>query len=209
MTEEITEEVTEKKNPQQEIDDNIAAEKISIKSKLDMMSVRYSPNAGINRLRDQLKEALKVPEEPEVPAEVLASVQGITELPPGTSGELLSAAQYLGREANKLHRVIVTCMNPNKKEWAGEYFDVGNSADTPKRKYVLFESEYHVPNIILDYIREKKFQIFVKGIDNKGREIKRSKLVREYTVVDLPPLTLEELKDLQHVQAMRGGQEAA
>ena len=192
-----------------EIKNNEKAEKISIKAKLDFMDITYSQNAGINRLREQLREATSVPEIPDTPEEVAKAAIGQLELPEGTYGELLTAGQYQSREANKLSRVIISCLNPNKRDWSGEYFDVGNSSDPAKRKYILFDVEYHVPKIILEYIKEKKCQIFIKGLDNKGREIKVSKLIPEYNIVNLLPLTVAELKELSEKQILRDNQEIA
>lgn len=181
------------------------AEIENIRSRLNLMQVRFSPKAGVERLREQLKEALGTPEEV---SDIAERAETLTDANTGFYGEALTSDQYKSREANSLKRVIVSCLNPNKKRLQGDYFDVGNSVDAPKRKYVLFDTEYHVPNIILDFIKEKKCQIFIKGTDEKGREIQKSKEIYEYNVVDLEPLTKEELDKLRTVQAMRNAEAA-
>lgn len=185
------------------------AEKQSLRDQLDLMGITYSGNAGVERLRTQLNEALAVPEEAKMPEEIVLEAQGLTDaMPAGAHGELLTGQQYLDRQARELKRVVVNCNNPMKENWPGELFDVGNSTDVAKRKYVPYGVEYHVPNMILEHIREKKCQVFVKRLDNKGREVMKGKLIQEYNITDLPPLTVEEREKLALTQAMREGRAA-
>lgn len=85
-------------------------------------------------------------------------------------------------EALKLIRCRVTCMDSAKKEWNGEIITVSNSVVGTVRKYVPYNSDapYHLEQIIISALREKKMQVFVNkpgkyGVPNK--ESKQSMLI--------------------------------
>lgn len=105
-------------------------------------------------------------------------------------------------EARKLVRVRITCHNPNKAELEAEYFTFGNDYVSITR-LVPFETEWHVEQALLDMIREKKYQHFYSKKNGPGMpETREAKLVREYAIEILPPLTPEELADLRSQQAI-------
>ncbi len=113
----------------------------------------------------------------------------------------------LRKEASALVRVRVTCMNPNKKEWKGEIFTASNSIVGTFRKYVQFNTEdgWHVPQIILNMIKARQFQTFYTIKNERGVAVRKGKLVPEFAVEVLPPLTEEELLELSRRQALAGG----
>ena len=51
-------------------------------------------------------------------------------------------------------------------------------------------------------IKDRKCQIFVSETDKRGRTTKRPKLINEFSVTVLDPLTAAELKELAERQAM-------
>ena len=99
-------------------------------------------------------------------------------------------------------------MNPAKAEWDGEIFVAGNSLIGSIKKFVPFNADdgWHVPNIILQMLRERQCQIFVTEKDSRGNKIRKGKLIREFAIEVLEPLTEEELHDLAQRQAMAKGQ---
>jgi hypothetical protein len=50
--------------------------------------------------------------------------------------------------------------------------------------------------------------VFVTERDDRGRQLRRGKLINEFNIAVLEPLTKEELKDLAQRQAMAKGQAA-
>lgn len=110
------------------------------------------------------------------------------------------------KEATKLVRIRVTCMNPAKKEWEGEIFTVGNSVIGTHKRFVPFNADegWHVPQIMLDMIKNRECQVFITEKSKHGVSVRRGKLIKEFAVEVLPPLTEEELKDLAQRQAMAG-----
>ena len=95
-------------------------------------------------------------------------------------------------------------MNPAKKEWEGEIFTVGNAVVGSVKKYVPFNADegWHVPYIIYEALRERQCQIFVSSKTKNGVTMRQGKMIKEYAIEVLPPLTEEELKDLAQRQAM-------
>ena len=115
------------------------------------------------------------------------------------------------KEALRLERVVVTCMNPQKATMFGEIFSVGNRNLGMVKKYVPFgvESGWHVPHIIVKMIRNKKYMAHGERKNPKtGRMEQYTRQVPEFSVMVLPPLTPEELHALKQRQLMAKGQDA-
>lgn len=201
-----------------------------LKERADFMGVRYHPNIGLETLRAKVDAALNSEAEPEPEVPVAAPVVAEAPAPvaapapvsvtaPAPASVAVAAVSVaavaepetptqkrirLKREASKLVRIRMTCMNPAKKEWAGEIFTVGNALIGTIKKFVPFNNEegYHVPQIMLDMIQDRKCQIFVAGKSKNGIGMRTSKLIKEFAVEVLPPLTTEELHELAQRQAM-------
>lgn len=111
----------------------------------------------------------------------------------------------LQKEANKLVRVKITCMNPAKKEWKGEIFSVTNSIIGTVKKFIPYNTEaadaYHVPQVLLNAIEQREYQAFstvrVKGVDTK-----KPRQVKEFAIEKLPPLSQQEIDAIAKKQIM-------
>jgi hypothetical protein len=175
-----------------------------LKQRADLMGIAYHPSISLDKLKARINAKLNDEPLPLETNEEEATVTTITErtlqFKPETKVEKM---ERLRLEAARLVRIRVTCMNPNKKDWDGDVFTVSNSFVGTFRKYVPFNAEegWHVPNIIYEYIKDKNFvHHYVEKKD--GKEINRHKLVKEFAVEVLDPLTDEELKELAQRQAM-------
>lgn len=191
----------------------------SLKARAKTMGISFSGNIGEEALAKKIADALaaedtvapdtqeseETPAEPEV-NETPASVEG--EEPKEES--LGQKKARLRREQTKMVRIRISCHNPNKKEWSGEIFTVSNGIVGTVRKYVPFDNDegWHVPEIMYQLIKERQCQIMVNKREN-GRTRKEAKLIREFSVEVLPPLTESELKSLAQRQAMANGTEEA
>lgn len=175
-----------------------------LKKRADLLGIEYHPKISVDKLRARIKAQLSDEAYVDVPDddEVIAATSAKRELKfkPETQAEI---AERLRKEAQRLVRVRITCMNPNKKDWDGEIFTVSNSVVGTLRKYVPFNAEdgWHIPSMMLDFLRDKQFvQHYVEK--KNGQEINRHKLVKEFAIEVLEPLTEEELKELAQRQAM-------
>jgi hypothetical protein len=113
------------------------------------------------------------------------------------------------KSAGRLIRCRIQCMNPAKKDWPGEIFSVGSAKLGTFKKFVPFNSPepYHLPQIIYDMLVEKKCTVFYTERDERGNKIRKGRLVNEFAIEVLPPLTKNELSDLARTQALRAGQQ--
>ena len=95
-------------------------------------------------------------------------------------------------------------MNPNKKEWEGEIITAGNAGVGTFKKYIPFNADegWHVPNIIYQVLKGRECQVFSTVTGPRGNKFRKGKLIKEFAIEVLPPLTEDELKDLAQRQAM-------
>lgn len=157
-----------------------------LKTRASLLGIKYHPNISVDKLREKI-DALDATQDVGIKA---------------SSEEDKRAA--LIREANKLVRVRITCMNPAKKEWEGEIITVSNSVIGTIRKYIPFNADdgWHVPQAILNMLNERMCQVFNSVPDSKGNMVRKGKLVKEFSIEVLPDLTSSELHDLAQRQSM-------
>lgn len=109
------------------------------------------------------------------------------------------------RNANKLVHCIITCLNPLKSKLQGEIFSVRNAQTPEIKKMIPYGVPYHVPQIILNVIKEKKFQLFVRDERSGMKDVSnKTKLVPEYNITYLNPLTKDELEGIKKRQLAEG-----
>lgn len=171
----------------------------TLKARADMMGVRYHPSISAEKLAEKINAKMNDQPDPTEEAAAPELIESVVKAE--TDAE---KRNRLKREANTLVRVRITCMNPLKKEYQGEVFTAGNSVVGSFKKYVPFGVEWHVPRIIYKMLKARQFQTFTNDRTKNGVTVKKGKIVNEFSIELLDPLTPEELKDLAHVQAMAG-----
>ena len=165
----------------------------SLKERADLLGLSYHPSIGLDKLRDKVANAIAGVKEEADPVVKEVVVE--------------SEATIRNKQRNdalELVRIRVSCMNPNKKEWEGEIFSVGNGLIGSQKKFVPFNNEegWHVPRCIYDMVVSRECQIFVSHKDARGNMTRKPKLIKEFAVEVLPNLTTEELEELARRQAM-------
>ena len=157
-----------------------------LKTRASLLGVKYHPNISADKLREKI--------------DALDSTQDVVIKVLSEEDKRVA----LIREANKLVRVRITCMNPAKKEWEGEIITVSNSVIGTIRKYIPFNADdgWHVPQAILNMLNERMCQVFNSVPDGKGNMVRKGKLVKEFSIEVLPDLTPSELYDLAQRQSM-------
>jgi len=165
----------------------------SLKERATKMGITFHPKIGLEKLRGKVTQVIN--------SEAAKAKAKVTPIKEETKGQRINR---LRKEASALVRIRVTCMNPNKKNHEGEVFTVSNSVVGTHRKYVPFNAEngWHVPKMLLGVIQERQCQIFVKAKDFRGRDVAKGKLIKEFAVEILDPLTMDELEDLKTQQAL-------
>ena len=106
-------------------------------------------------------------------------------------------------EAMRLVRCIITSNNKNKTDYSGEIFSVQNAVLPEVKKFVPFGVVTHVPQILLNSIKEKKCQIFKKTKVN-GNTITTPHMINEYNIDVLPPISASELAAIKQKQLAEG-----
>jgi hypothetical protein len=168
----------------------------ALKARADLLGLTYHPSIGLEKLRAKVLAAQQGEDEgQQTKEEPVAKPEGETEA---------QKRSRLKRQASELVRIRVTCMNPAKQEWEGEIFTVGNSLVGSFKKYVPFNADegWHVPRIMYEQIKERQCQVFTTVTDSRGNKVRRGKLIREFAVELLAPLTKEELAEMARRQAM-------
>jgi hypothetical protein len=186
-----------------------------LKQRADIMGIKYNPRIGVDTLRARIQakidgdpsvddeDAAAEEQETIATSEIVAGLNTFTPLQKPTPAQLKAKRK---QDALRMQRVRITCMNPAKRAWMGEIFSVGNSEIGMIKKYVPFNAEqgWHVPTIMLGMIKDRKYLTHYEvKIGNK--KIKRTKLVPEFAVEILPPLTSKELQELKQRQLMAQG----
>jgi hypothetical protein len=166
-----------------------------LKERAAILGIQYHPSIGVDKLREKVAAALKDP------AELEESVEQATQ--EVQESEAQANARYR-KEASVLIRVRLTCMNPAKQSWEGEIFTVSNSVIGTMKKFIPFHAEegWHIPQALLNIIQERVYQAPYTERGTKGQELRRFKLVKEFSIEILPNLTASELKDLANQQAI-------
>ena len=164
----------------------------TLKARADLMGISYHPSIGVEKLREKVNGAITSKEEPPEPVAV-----------PLVESEAMLRSR-LRSEALDLVRVRVACMNPNKKEWEGELLTVGSSTTGTISKFVPFNNEegWHIPRMLYNFMLERQCPVYVTVKDSRGNAVRKSKLIKEYVLEVLPPLTSVEMQELAQRQAM-------
>ena len=169
------------------------SERDSLKALADQQGLTYKENIPTDRLR----------------ALVYGAADDVNEPVAVVEESLADKRLRIRNAALKLIRVNITCMNPAKAAYTGELFTIGNSIIPTITKMVPFGTPegYHIPQILLDHIKEKEFQTFIPKKGKNGIDTVTSKCIREYAVEILSPLTPTEIQEIAKLQAMKSNQD--
>ncbi len=187
-----------------------------LKERATQLGLKFGPNIGVDLLRARVNAVLNgddledEDEEVEIEEEeeetVLANVPKLNKKLAESFGETLNEKRSrLRKEAFKLIRVRIQCMNPLKKALQGEIFTVSNSVVGTYRKFVPYNVEsddgWLVPQIMLSMLRERQFN-HIRYERKNGINIPKANLVKEFAIEVLPQLTKKELEELARRQAL-------
>lgn len=178
-----------------------ADEKTLLKQRATMMGITFSNNISVEALRAKIEAKMAEPTEA-APAPALVAPGEVAPVRQKTKREELLA------DAMKLVRLRITNLDPKKKDLPGEIFTVANRYIGTVRKYVPFgevtDNGWHVPNIIYQMMKEKKF-LNIRTTRRNGKEFVEKTWAQEFALEVLPQLTREELAKLAAGQAAAGG----
>lgn len=167
-----------------------------LKAKAKQIGLVHGANIGEETLSKKIEEFMSsgtnplVENAPDAPSSVKSDA------------ELRAEAR---KKANKLHRVNVIPMGPLAQQLEGEIYAAGNSYIGTIKKFIPYNTEngFHVPEIILDVIRERKYIHHYTVKDAQGNEVNKHKMLPAFNIVTLEPLTDAQLKELGKQQRAR------
>lgn len=192
-----------------------------LKQRAKVMGVQHSPNIGVEALKKKIEAKLEGenPSDPVMAATVAAGAAPA----PAVKADKITPAIALAMTDEEVralsptkmkqalrHRIhaeemkLVRCQiynnNPSKSDLGGEIISVGNKYLGNVKKFIPFgeatEPGYHIPNILYKNLLRRKYQQVKSVKQNDGTEKVSTRMVPEYTVVVLDPLTEDELKEL-------------
>ena len=169
----------------------------ALKARANLLGVKFHPSISLEKLREKVNAA--------VTSDGAATSEEEAKDPAEPKQETIGEKRKrLKTEALKLVRIRLTCLNPAKKEWEGEIITVGNSLIGTVKKFVPFNADdgWHVPHVIYQQLQERQCQVFYTATDARGNKVRKGKLIKEFAIEVLPPLTKEELDELARRQAM-------
>lgn len=157
------------------------------------LGVPFSPNIGVDTLRERVANAMQPK------AGDIKPVLGMSAKVAANSTRMAMV-----KEAKKLVRIRIMNMNQSKKDWKGEIFTVSNSVVGTIKRFVPYDVEWHCEEFILKQIKARQMSRFYTVKTDKGMKVRKYRLVPEFSVEVLPDLTVAEVKALADDQTKRG-----
>ena len=126
-------------------------------------------------------------------------------------GNNVAANQF--KDMRALVRIQINVLNPAKQNWTGEIFTVGNDVIPHMTRFIPYNAVngiWHVERMFVEMLKSRKYQRMVEHSGSRndpskyGVDYHRNQLVPEYSIIELPPLTEQELQDLGANQAANG-----
>lgn len=174
-----------------------------LKEQADTLGLTYSNNIGVDALRKKVEAKLNGDPDENANSKPRAKVEETDQ------ERTMRIRNELQANELKLLRCRITCLNPAKAELKGEFISVGNKYIGTIRKFVPFGEAgeaYHLPKILVDDLRSREFNQVKTSRNAKGQLEIHQRLVKEYSIVELEPLTEKELAELARMQAAKEGQ---
>ena len=190
-----------------------------LKIQAAQLGISYQGNVGVETLKARIKAKLESTEGAEGADESEGEGEEQPTSPEATTASVtkkLTRAEQeqkfrddQARDELKLIRVRIACLNPAKANLRGEIITVANKYVGTVRKFIPFgedaDAGYHVPAILLRELKNRKFNSVKTSKGDKGQMVVQQRLVPEFAIEELEPLTQEELDKLAAVQMASQG----
>lgn len=213
MSEENETQIVDTTNTMNQPDENIVApadELSMLKDRARLMGIPFGGNIGVDALKKKINDRLNGVPSDEKPQEGPAqAVAGSSLAQPPVVKTRAQIEQELRDSQQAEHLALVRCriynLNPAKADLPGEIITVANRYVGTVRKFIPFgeatDNGYHIPRILFEDLKSRQFQHIQTKRNSKGQIEIKTRLVPEYNLVELPPLTQAELHELALRQA--------
>lgn len=194
-------------NTQTHIDDEAPVQMTELdllKQQARMMGIEFSNNIGVETLRKKIEERTA--------EDAASSTVQEPEPQPEQPVRKKSLRDEIYEREMKLVRVRITNMDPMKAKRPGDYFTVANKYLGTVRKFIPYgeqtDNGFHIPHCLYQMLKDRKFaQVQIKKNPDTGHESVTTRMVREFAIELLDPLTPEEIKRLANAQLASGSLE--
>ena len=179
---------------QNEVTTEASEELKLLQGRAKLAGIKFHPNTGLEKLRSLVNAGLDKPK--------VVAPQEAKQLSPADMLRLRD--ERIRKDATRLIRVTYTNMNPNKSKHKGEVFTAGNSVTGTVRKMIPFHTgePWHIPQIIINMMKERTYTQWYDTKDEKGRAIKKSRQAKEFSIQEIAAITPKELTELASQQAL-------
>lgn len=200
--------MTDETNDQKATNDRLA----TLKERATQLGIQYHPSIGVEALAAKvnaklLDDANMAQEQAKAELEEDEPVEQV----PLKEMSAASRRAFLGKERQKQHdeqmkliRVRITCMNPAKKDLNGEIITFSNNILGSVKMFVPFgevtDNGWHIPQCIYQLLKDRKFNSIRSKTGANGLPTVDSRLVPEFSIEVMDPLTKEEIEVLAKVQ---------
>ena len=159
-------------------------------ARAQLMGLTIHPNAKNDTIAAKIAAALAYKPDPETDKQETAPKPDVV-----ADGEPKAKEVH---PAKRLHRVLVSCNDPQKADQTGDILSVSNGDVGNIRFYVHFNKPWHVPHIVLETMKESK--LFLHSSRKDGREIITREVPR-YNIQYLEPLDDKQRERIAAKQA--------
>lgn len=215
MTDKNTPENVEEQAPQEVVETSLnpAEELVLLKERARQMGIPFSGNIGIDSLRKRIENKLTGNADDGVSDADAEEAAGAT-LEGDKAAAVVRKKSRAEREQEvrdtlkKEQLALVRCriynLNPSKRDLEGEIVTVSNKFLGTQRKFIPYgeatENGYHIPRCIYNDLKNRKYQqIRTKKV--KGQIVVDNRVIPEFNLEILEPLSEGELKELATKQA--------
>lgn len=184
-----------------------------LKAQADQMGIPYKSNISVSTLKARIQAKLDGAEDTtDIDEDGIPDV--LEKNPPVARAKSVAEQRQEFRDIQMrdmmaLVRVRISCLNPAKAALQGEIVTVGNRYVGTVRKFIPFgeatDNGYHVPRILLDELKSRRFNSVKTKKGDKGAIEVTQRLVPEFAIEELEPLTAEELAQLAAQQMAAAG----
>lgn len=124
-------------------------------------------------------------------------------------GRLAPEVQSMQDTAMSLVRFRLTVLDPNKRSATGIFVSAGNDNLAPIKRMIPFNAPvWHAERIVVEHLKNIKYTALQSRYNERLKasfdDPSSRKLMPCFLIEELPPLTDEELANLQQLQSQQG-----
>lgn len=172
---------------------------IALKAQADVLGIKYSPNIGAATLETRISNMNEAMEQHRNDTLVPSVPTFAPDAPLVETNDEARARKK--KDGLRLHRIRVICLDPAYKDRGGLQIQASNSVLGTIGKFIEFNQPWHMPQMLINVMKERKYQSWIAGKSEYGITKKSPKLVPTFAIEMMDSLTESEYALLQKNQA--------